>query len=171
MTTLAAGLVCPRCASTFRAGFVRCHSCSVDLVDPEWYAAQQAARGDPKKMLATRVTVAVVHAGLSACREIEQALLEADIPCFIDAAAEEGAPLAAGALKVGVFIDADDMQRAGAVMRMRFEALVAQEGVGSFKTDPIDLTLDEVECPACTFKGPLKEGACADCGLFLGEPR
>ena len=35
MTTLAAGLVCPRCASTFRAGFVRCHSCSVDLVDLE----------------------------------------------------------------------------------------------------------------------------------------
>jgi hypothetical protein len=164
------GLVCPKCGSTFRAGFTRCHTCKIDLVDAAVYATAQAARGDPKKLLADKTVMAIVHAGLPACREIERALLDAGVPCYIDAAAEEGEPLAPGALKVGVFIAEDDLARAGAVMKSRFESLIAKEGVGSFKTDAIDLTLAEVECPACTFKGALKDGACADCGLFLGAP-
>ncbi|MDP2343302.1 MAG: hypothetical protein Q8O67_20255 [Deltaproteobacteria bacterium] len=164
------GLTCPKCGSTFRAGFVRCHGCKVDLVDAAIYAESQAALGDPKKLLANKTVVAIVHAGLPACREIERALLDAKVLCYIDAAAEEGEPLAPGALKVGVFIAEEDMKRAGAVMKSRFETLVAKEGVGSFKTDAIDLSLDEVECPACSFKGALKDGACGDCGLFLGAP-
>ena len=164
------GLTCPTCGSTFRAGFTHCHTCKVALVDDGAYAATQAARGDPKRELANKTVIAIVHAGLPACREIERALLDAGVPCFIDAAAEEGEPLAPGALKVGVFIAEDDLARAGAVMKSRFETLIAKEGVGSFKTDAIDLSLDEVECPACTFKGPLKDGACGDCGLFLGAP-
>ncbi len=164
------GLICPSCSSTFRAGFTRCNSCGVNLVDQSIFDARQAGRGDPKKLLADRATIAIVHAGLPACREIERALLDGGIPCFIDATAEEGEALAPGALKVGVFIAEDDLARAGALMKSRFEELVAKEGVGSFKTDAIDLSLDEIECPACAFKGALKEGACGDCGLFLGAP-
>ena len=170
MSLAPGGLICPSCSSTFRAGFTRCHSCKTDLVEQAAFAASQATRGDPKKLLANKATVAIVHAGLPACREIEKALLAGGIPCFIDAAAEEGEPLAPGALKVGVFIAEEDMKRAGAVMHARFEDLVAKEGVGSFKTEAIDLSLAEVDCPACGFKGELKDGACGDCGLFLGAP-
>lgn len=162
------GLVCPSCGANFRAGFTRCQHCKVDLVEPAAFEATQAARGDPKRALAGKKTVAVLHAGLAACREIERAFLVAGIPCFLDANAEEGEALAPGALKVGVMIAEDDMPRAGAVLKARFEGLVAQEGIGSFKSEAIDLTQDEVECPACMHKGALQQGCCADCGLFLG---
>jgi hypothetical protein len=42
--------------------------------------------------------------------------------------------------------------------------------VGSFNSVAIDLSASEVECPACGHKGALKDGACEDCGLFLGAP-
>lgn len=162
------GLVCPKCGASYRVGFTHCHSCRVDLVDPAIGLAAAAAATDPRAALAGRETTAIVHAGLAACREIERALLEAGVPCVLDANAEEGEPLAAGALKVGVVIASDDLARAGAVLKARFEGLVAKEGIGSFKTEAIDLTAAEIECPACGHKGALQDGACGDCGLFLG---
>jgi hypothetical protein len=167
---MTAGLLCPSCGASYRQGFTECHSCHVALVDAATYAANHAARGDPRAELADKKLVPIVHAGLSACREIERALLEQGVPCFLDASADEGDLGAPGALKVGVLIAEDDLARAGAVLRARFEGLVAQEGIGSFKTEAIDLSADEVECPACGHKGALKDGECADCGLFLGAP-
>ncbi len=165
-----AGLVCPTCGGRFRAGFVRCGSCKVDLVDEAVVEAALAARDDPRKALAGRKVVAAIHASLSACREIEAALLEAGIPCVLSADAEEGEPLAAGAMKIGVMVAEDDLAGVSAVMKARFEALIAKEGVGQFRTDAIDVTAAEVTCPACGFTGALTNGECADCGLFLGEP-
>lgn len=164
------GLVCPQCGSSYRAGFTRCHSCKVDLVDPAVGAARAAAAVDPRVYLRDKKTSAIVQAGLDACREIERALLEAGVPCTVAADAEEGEPLAPGALKVGVLVADDDLARAGAVLKSRFEGLIAREGIGSFKTEAIDLAAAEIECPACGHKGPLKDGACADCDLFLGAP-
>ncbi|OGQ26297.1 MAG: hypothetical protein A2138_17360 [Deltaproteobacteria bacterium RBG_16_71_12] len=63
-----------------------------------------------------------------------------------------------------------DLPRAGELLRRRFEQLIAKEGVGSFNTEAIDLSAAEVQCPACGHAGALAEGACADCGLFLGAP-
>jgi hypothetical protein len=81
---------------------------------------------------------------------------------------EEGEALSAGTLKIGVVVAEDDVARVGVVMKSRFEALIRKEGVGAFKTEAIDVGAAEVECPACGHKGPLKNGECADCGLFLG---
>ena len=64
----------------------------------------------------------------------------------------------------------DDLARVGVVMKKRFEASIAAEGVGMFKTEAIDVGAAEVECPACGHKGALTKGECADCGLFLGDP-
>lgn len=164
------GGICPSCGASYRAGFDSCHACKVPLVDKATYAATQKSRGKPREQLEGKKTVAIVHAGLPACREIERALLEAGVPCFIEANAEEGEPMAAGAMKVGVMVAEDDLARVGAIMKARFEGLVAQEGIGSFKTDAIDLSAAEIECPACGHKGALKNGECADCGLFLGAP-
>jgi hypothetical protein len=107
---------------------------------------------------------------LSACREVEAALLDAGVPCMLGTDTEDGEPLAAGAMKIGVMVAEDDLARVSAVMKARFEALVAQEGIGQFRTDAIDVTAAEVTCPACGHTGALVNGECADCGLFLGEP-
>lgn len=167
MTATPTGLICPTCGGTFRAGFTRCAACKVDLVDQATYAAAVVAMDSPGKALAGKKTVAVVHASLAACREIERALLDAGIPCLLETESE-GEILAAGALKIGVVVAEEDVPRVGVVMKARFEALIHKEGVGTFKTDAIDITAAEVECPACGHKGPLKDGECADCGLFLG---
>jgi hypothetical protein len=164
------GLVCPSCGGRFRAGFVRCASCKVDLVDEAVVNAALAARDDPHKALAGRKVVAAIHASLSACREVEAALLDAGVPCMLGTDTEDGEPLAAGAMKIGVMVAEDDLARVSAVMKARFEALVAQEGIGQFRTDAIDVTAAEVTCPACGHTGALVNGECADCGLFLGEP-
>lgn len=164
------GGVCPSCGSSYRTGFTRCAPCGVDLVDPaEWERAQKDS-GSPRAALAGKKTVAVVHAGLPACREIERALLEMHVPCFVDAVAEEGEALAPGALKVGVMVAEEDVHRAAEVLRRRFEALLQKEGSGAFVAEAIDLSQSEIACPACGHKGALVDGACADCGLFLGAP-
>lgn len=165
-----AGLVCPGCGASFRSGFTRCSSCELDLVDASAAAAHKQKLDSPRQALADVPTVAVLHAGLAACREIERALLEDGILCYVEAAAEEGEALAPGAMKVGVMVAESDLPRVGDLLKRRFEDLIAREGVGSFQSVAIDLAAAEVECPACGHKGPLAEGACADCGLFLGAP-
>ena len=163
-------LSCPECGATYRAGFTRCSGCGVDLVDEATAAAAAAKKADPRAALEGVPKIALVHAGLPACREIERALLAEGIPCLVEAEAEEGEPLAAGAVKVGVIIAQSDLPRAGDLLRRRFEKLIEKEGVGSFNTEAVDLSAAEVQCPACGHSGALIQGACCDCGLFLGAP-
>lgn len=164
-------LSCPECGATYRAGYTRCTGCAVDLVDEATAAAAAAKKQDPRAALEGVPKIALVHAGLPACREIERALLADGIPCLVEAESEEAAEaLGVGAVKVGVIIAQADLQRAGELLRRRFEQLIEQEGVGSFNSEAIDLSAAEVQCPACGHKGALVEGACGDCGLFLGAP-
>lgn len=163
-------MVCRGCGGTFRPGFTRCASCNMDLVDPAELQARRPKVDAPRAALAGVPCVTVLHAGLAACREIEGALLAEGIPCFVEASAEEGEVLAPGAMKVGVVVAEADLPRVAELLRKRFEDLVAREGVGSFASKVVDLSAAEVECPACGHKGPLREGACGDCGLFLGAP-
>lgn len=168
MSSTSSGLVCPKCGGAFRAGFTRCAACKVDLVERAALEAGLIARDDPRQALAGKKTTTVVQASLAACREIERALLDAGIPAMLRTENEEGEALSAGTLKIGVVVADDDLARVGVVMKSRFEALIRKEGVGAFKTEAIDVAAAEVECPACGHKGPLKNGECADCGLFLG---
>lgn len=164
------GLACPSCGSSYRPGFTRCAHCDVDLVDADQIADSKRKIDSPRAALEGVPVVAVVHAGIAACREFERAILEAGIPCYVEAAAEEGDPMAPGAMKVGVFVAEADLPKVGDLMQRRFADLVAKEGVGSFNSTAIDLSASEIECPACGHKGALADGACSDCGLFLGAP-
>jgi hypothetical protein len=168
MTT--SGLVCPQCGSTYRAGFTRCHTCDVELVAAERIEEIKKKIDSPRAALEGVPKVAIVHAGIAACREFERAILEAGIPCYVEAEAEEGEALATGAMKVGVIVAEADVPKVGDLMKRRFADLVAKEGVGSFNAEAIDLSAAEIECPACGHKGALVDGVCADCGLFLGAP-
>jgi hypothetical protein len=167
------GLVCPSCGSTYRAGFTQCHTCKVDLVDASLVDDMKRKLDSPRAALEGVPKVAVVHASIAACREIESAILEAGIPCYVDAEGEEDDHHqlgAAGAMKVGVYVAEADLPKVGELMKRRFEDLVSREGVGSFNSVAIDLSASEVECPACGHKGALVDGKCADCELFLGAP-
>jgi hypothetical protein len=166
----ASGLVCPSCGGSFRAGFARCTRCERDLVSPQEYAAAKEAMDDPRQALKGVKTVAIVHASLAACREIEGVLLDHRIRCYVAADDEGPEAQAAAGTKVGVFVAEEDLPKVSLVLKSQFESLVKSEGVGSFKTDAIDLAKDTVECPACGHNGALVAGECADCGLFLGAP-
>jgi hypothetical protein len=157
------GLVCPACGARFRAGFERCASCKVDLVDPSRVVVEVHSEGG----LAGKKTVALTSASLTACREVERALNKAKIPCAVVAEDPDGV-LAAGALKVSVVIAEDDLARANALMLGQFEAMLKREGVGSFNTEAVNVDAGAVTCPACGHSGALKNGECSDCGLFLG---
>lgn len=164
------GLVCPTCGGRFRAGFTRCAPCKVDLVDVATYDAAVLARDAPHKALEGKKLVAVVSSSLAACREVERALLDAKIPCFLSTDTGEDEALQTGAMKVGVMVAEEDLPRIADVMKAGFESLLAKEGRGTFKTEAIDVAADEVSCPACGHTGALVNGECADCGLFLGAP-
>lgn len=163
----AAQLMCPTCEGRFRAGFTRCGTCKVDLVDVATFNATKAGVDRPRQQLEGRKVVAVTHASIDACREIERALLAGGIACYVANDVDESEAIAA---KIGVFVAEDDLPRVGVVMKQRFADLVKSEGRGTFNTEAIDVSAAEVECPACGHKGALKAGECADCGLFLGAP-
>lgn len=166
-----AGLVCPQCGGSYRAGFTRCTTCNVVLVDAGTLADIQRKIDSPRAALEGVPKVAVIHAGIAACREIERALLDDGIPCYVEADADEGEPLSVGgAMKVGVIVAESDVPRVGDLLKRRFEELVKREGVGAFNLAAIDLSAAEIECPACGHKSALADGACGDCGLFLGAP-
>ncbi|HEY4220571.1 MAG TPA: hypothetical protein VGO62_04495, partial [Myxococcota bacterium] len=97
-------LVCPQCGSTYRAGFTRCHSCDVDLVDGAQVDAIKKKLDSPRSALAEVPKVTIIHAGIAMCRELERAILDAGFPCYVDADTEEGDMLAPGAMKIGVVI-------------------------------------------------------------------
>ena len=164
--------ICPNCNSEYREGFERCAACDVDLVSPVSSSVMvMSQKASAKELLKDVAKTTIVEAGLDACREIERELLSADIQAFVSSEdLEEGALGSAGITRFSVVIGSDDLAKASDVLKGRFEALVAAEGIGSLSMEAIDLESESIVCPACGHEGALEEGVCADCGLFLGAP-
>jgi hypothetical protein len=163
-------VICPVCTSEYRSGYTRCKSCDVDLVDAAEIEVLKARTRSPRETLQGKETQAVATAGLAACREIEAAILDGGVPCYVAGENEEGEALSAGTMRYSVLVARDDLQSVGAILRGRFEALLAKEGTGTFQDTAIDLSQETVTCPACGHTGALVGGDCADCGLSLGVP-
>ena len=164
--------VCPSCEAEFREGFKRCTSCDVDLVDPAQLEAEAVQHGSPKERLKEVQQAFIPQAGLTACRELETALLAADIDCYthVEEADADVALGSAAAMQYAVVIAQADIEHVKDAMKERFQAMIESEGFGQLQTDPIDLEADEVACPACGHAAALEAGECAECGLFLGAP-
>jgi hypothetical protein len=163
-------MICPSCESEYRAGYTRCASCDVDLVEPAALDAIKARTVSPRAALADVERATIAQAGLAACREIESALLQGGVPAYVEASQEEGEALSAGTMRYGVVVAASELQAVSKILRGRFEALLAREGTGAFQDTAVDLNAETVTCPACGHTGALVEGACGDCGLGLGIP-
>jgi len=164
--------VCPSCHAEYRAGFTECSKCHVDLVDAADLASSPKASVLPQVRLADVEKLVIPQGNLTAARELEKVLLDADIPCYVHA---EEADIAValgstGALMYGVVIAADQVEEARGVFRGRFEEMLAKDGLSVMHHEAVDVEADEVTCPACGHQGPLNDGECADCGLNLGLP-
>ena len=161
---------CPNCRSEYRAAFTRCADCDVDLVDALDDDAPTSA--GPRELLADKNKAFIPQANLAACREMERTLLDGGVVCYVHAE-EADADVALGsaaAMQYAVVIDENDVDEVKKIFKGRFESMLAREGFGSLQTEAIDPEADQVHCPACGHQGPLEQGACADCGLFLGAP-
>lgn len=166
--------VCLTCRGEYLDHVEICGICKVDLVNEE--EALVASGDDPltvEEFFESEVTP-FVEGGISRCREIEKVLTAANVPCIVypvDLKAAGGDVATLGSSnekKYLVFIRADDLDLAKKAMEGHFTAEVAREGRGALNTAVIDLSADAILCPACGESGPLKDGECATCGLFLG---
>tara|TARA_Y100001954_G_scaffold227410_1_gene270471 strand:+ start:104 stop:616 length:513 start_codon:yes stop_codon:yes gene_type:complete len=164
--------VCPDCGAEYRTGFLECGDCKVALIEPNTSPAMvMAQKESPKAILEKVETTPIVEASLDACREIERELLEHQITAYVAGVTTDDAALgSANVSRFSVVIAAEDLAKASELLKGRFEALAAQEGIGSLNAEPIDLSNEIITCPACGHQGALVEGACEDCGLFLGAP-
>ena len=106
--------------------------------------------------------VPCVEGAISEAKEILALCLGAEIPALLG---KERCDKPDCSPKVQVLVRADDAPRVGALLRQRWEAMLASEGVA---LRPLELPAEgDLPCPACMTAAPLVEGACSDCGLQL----
>lgn len=112
------------------------------------------------------------EASIAQAREMERRLLEGDIPVAL-AKPPPKACCAGGCGcggKVQLLIREEDLPKVTQLLHSEWLEAVRREGtltpevLVQLQLTPTD---GEPPCPACTFVGPLKDGACADCGLQL----
>lgn len=163
-------LVCPSCGSEYRAGITRCASCAVDLVSAGDVAARQAKRGGGREALAGVETTMVPQANLPSAKELERLIVDAGFACYTDAveADQDVALGSSAAMTYGVVVRTSDVDAIRKQLRGGLEATLAKQGLAGLQTEAIDVDKGDVTCPACGHSGALVDGACGDCGLFLG---
>jgi transposase-like protein len=167
---MSVNLVCPVCSAEYRAGIDRCAKCSVDLVSPNETQASAKGRMAPQEALKGKETIVVPQVNLSSCRELEKLILAAGYPCYTQST-EADADVALGSsasMMYGVVVAAADVDAIRTHLKGSLEATLAKQGLGSLQTEAIVVDSGSAKCPACGHEGPLVEGACGDCGLFLG---
>lgn len=114
--------------------------------------------------------VPFAESALSQAKELERTLLANDIPVLL-AAPPKKACCGGGcgcASKVQVLVREDDAPKVAQLMQAAWLDAVRREGTVEPTLVPLKTPGEgELACPACSFVGPLREGACQDCGLVL----
>lgn len=113
------------------------------------------------------------EASVAQAREMERKLLEGDIPVAL-AKPPPKACCASGCgcgAKVQLLVREEDLPRVTQLLHGEWLAALEREGTMTpevlVRLKVPATTEGDPPCPACGFVGPLKEGACADCGLQL----
>ncbi|MFH2007040.1 MAG: hypothetical protein ABI333_10685 [bacterium] len=169
---------CPECRSEYRREITTCPTCRLELVEeadlPEALTDEEIFASMSEEEL-----ISVARGGLDGCREIQQMLLENQIPAIIrkveDVVVEAGHFLA-----LEVLIRAEDSVRKDTLFRQEWAESMRRDGLASgaltfaLAGDAEPLEEDEESdgvpaCPACGSTEPLEDGECPDCGLFLGD--
>lgn len=106
-----------------------------------------------------------MEGALREMRELEEACLTAGIPALVgmEACAKPNCTP-----KAQLMVRNEDLQRASALFRERWNEMVASLGVEPSSLVPANVPEEgELPCPACGTAAPLEDGACSDCGLQL----
>jgi hypothetical protein len=112
------------------------------------------------------------EASVAQAREMERKLLDGDIPVAL-ARPPAKACCAGGCgcgAKVQLLVREEDLPKVTQLLHSEWLEAVRKEGT---LTPELLVQLQvpagegEPPCPACTFVGPLNDGACSDCGLQL----
>ena len=113
--------------------------------------------------------VPVFEGSLQQMRELERLLQSRDIDAELvkpPAKACCGGGCGCGS-KLQILVHKEDVTRVSDLMKAEWVAAVEREGGSLVALNTPVAEGQEPPCPACGFAGPLKEGACADCGLQL----
>ena len=144
---------CPQCKSEFRAGFDRCASCDVELIDHE---PEEAAPAEPPPKRAARMEFCgflSLEEAVDARVRLREVGLVGDI-LIRDAPRLDGAPDPGD--EFWLLIDPAHAKAVQTVLDMK--------GMEP-ETEPEAPT----HCPACNAKRDPRDRLCLRCGHFLGE--
>jgi hypothetical protein len=168
--------ICLSCREEYVDRMESCSACSLPLVDAKDAVYEHKAKETvAKEALLKEETLAFMEGSLQGCREVEQILTDALVPCAVYPASlscdDQNATLGAACMtKYLLLIRPSDLERCKDVLEGRFESQVAKEGMGSYVKEAVLVDEGEIVCPACQERGTLENGACSSCGLFLGAP-
>ncbi|GMU60392.1 MAG: hypothetical protein AMXMBFR34_21550 [Myxococcaceae bacterium] len=116
--------------------------------------------------------VPVLEGPVIQAKELERQLLAADIPVLL--AKPPAKPCCAGGCgcgsKLQLLLREEDVPKVGQLMQAEWLEALRREGTmteASLVPLKVAAEGEEPPCPACGFAAPLKDGACADCGLQL----
>lgn len=168
--------ICPSCEEEFVDHMKMCPDCDQALLSE--FDMQEAPKKEAmtsKEELLQAETFPLIEGSLTTCRELEGILSKAKIPSAVYPASlkseDNAATLgSAAALKYLLLVGVEDVERCKQLIEGRFHDQVAREGQGKFVSEIVDLSADEISCPACQERGALINGECPSCGLFLGGP-
>lgn len=168
--------ICPRCDSEFLDHVSLCSTCHEKLIKAVDRSVLDPANNTlvSKEDLLKEETVPLIEGSLDQCRELEKILKKAEIPALVFPAKlgcdDNSATLGSScAVKYLLLVRPNDVGRCAQALDGQFQAQVAREGQGDFSREVVDIGQSEITCPACNERGPLKNGECGFCGLFLGE--
>jgi hypothetical protein len=103
-------------------------------------------------------------------KALERQLLANEIPVRL-AAPDAGACCGGGCgTKLRILVREEDVSKVGRLLQAEWLEAVRREGTldeSALGPQKVLAEGEEPPCPACGFAGPLREGACADCGLQL----
>lgn len=168
---------CPQCRAEFRQGFTRCAECEEYLVD---HLDQVKPKMDDSSMmtyLRDRELIIMATSTLDKLKPLKNLLCSHSIANIILNPGETcstGSCLGGGcAPQLELAIAADDAEKAAEVMRLEFREMVNTEGapeIGEGIDGMLDLTAENMKCPACDADIPSGNNECPVCNLYVGVP-
>jgi hypothetical protein len=167
--------ICPSCDEEFLDHVSLCSTCGKKLIQAEHRLnTNDINKLRTKEELLKQETVALSEGSLDHCREFEKILNKSHIACVVYPAKlgcdDHSTALGAScAVKYLVLVSPADIENCQKALEGHFNSQVVREGQGDFVREIVDISQEEVSCPACGERSALVKGECRSCGLFLGE--
>ncbi len=158
---------CPTCGAEYREGIETCAHCREPLVETIEEVRGRLTPEKAAELLEGASLRAVVRGDLPACREVQAALLQEDIPALLRVP-EDYDPQPGTAAVLEVVVSEASYDAAVTALVEDWHEMLERDGL-DWLSALQDREEDVPACPACGCTDPLVDGSCPDCGLYLGE--